>query len=73
VKPKRALSARSAWNCEQALEDRCRCRCGGRLHGAKRQPGQVAMDDPHSAAFYCPACGHVLTPEERARLVARKR
>lgn len=53
----RALTAYQAVQCEQALEDRCRCRCGGALHGARR-PGLrfdpegyylLPDDDPHHA------------------------
>lgn len=53
----RSLTAYQAVQCEQALEDRCRCRCGGAYHGAKR-PGLsfdpeayylLPDDDPHHA------------------------
>jgi len=30
------LSARQATNCENAKSKRCRCRCGGVLHGKER-------------------------------------
>lgn len=52
----RALSLRQAQACENGLHPRCRCRCGGTLHGAKRAgaepPGrawfaELAADDPH--------------------------
>lgn len=48
----RALSERQAWACEYALEDRCRCRCGGKMHGAKRvhyveHLANLAPEDPH--------------------------
>lgn len=59
-----AISAISAYKCEQAIEGRCRCRCEGKLHGAKRK--SVPRDDPHAAAFYCPCCG------ARARLNHRR-
>lgn len=32
----RRLSLKQAQACENALTPRCRCRCGGALHGAKR-------------------------------------
>jgi hypothetical protein len=48
------LSMRSAQRCETAQTKRCKCRCGGLLHGAKR--GQDAgffkslpLTDPHYA------------------------
>jgi hypothetical protein len=48
----RQLSLRQAWNCETAREKRCRCRCGGLLHGARRAKQSkelhgFAMNDPH--------------------------
>jgi hypothetical protein len=48
----RAISQRQAWRCEQALEIRCRCRCAGLLHGARRMqhPQGLYMlpaEDPH--------------------------
>jgi hypothetical protein len=48
----RQLSLRQAWNCETAREDRCRCRCGGLLHGARRaqrsnELHQLPAGDPH--------------------------
>lgn len=51
----RKLSERQARNCEEARMPRCRCRCGGALHGAKRggiQPPRewyetLPEDDPH--------------------------
>lgn len=50
----RGLSARQAATCETAKTTRCRCRCGGRLHGSGRftQPEDaltLAEDDPHFA------------------------
>lgn len=52
---KKALSARQAQACEEALNPRCRCRCGGALHGAKRKGFEegrafyedLPEDDPH--------------------------
>lgn len=44
----RQLSFRVAQSCEWAIEERCRCRCGGKAHG--RQRGLVAElrhTDPH--------------------------
>lgn len=52
----RRLSQKQAQACENALTPRCRCRCGGQLHGAKRGGEEVpprewfeelAPDDPH--------------------------
>lgn len=52
----KALSLKQAQSCENALHPRCRCRCGGRLHGAKRGGESVPdrqffsglpEDDPH--------------------------
>jgi hypothetical protein len=34
----RTLTARQAAKCEEASGRRCRCRCGGALHGARRTP-----------------------------------
>ena len=47
----RDLTKAGAAACENATEDRCRCRCGGRFHGAKRLPDdrlyELPHDDPH--------------------------
>ena len=52
----RRLTEKQASRCENALTPRCRCRCGGSLHGAKRGGEDVpsraffeelADDDPH--------------------------
>jgi hypothetical protein len=50
------LSMRAALRCEMAHNARCRCRCGGLLHGAKRQAEfdpwffeGLPEDDPHHA------------------------
>ncbi len=59
----RALTFSQARRCEQALAGRCKCRCRGALHGARRvdpeaQPQayeQLPADDPH----------HVVSEEER--------
>lgn len=60
----RALSVRQAARCETALNDKCRCRCGGRFHGARRvlEPDrelfeQLPANDPH----------HVTSTEEKKR------
>lgn len=46
----RALPYFAAAACENATHSRCRCRCGGALHGAKRGPvEQLPPDDPHHA------------------------
>ena len=50
----RALSWRQADRCETAKGGKCRCRCGGKLHGKKRAPEpdraffeQLPEDDAH--------------------------
>ena len=44
------LSHRQAGICETATGLRCRCRCGGVLHGAVRSPAWTALPtDPHWA------------------------
>lgn len=56
------LSLKQAINCENAIGDKCVCRCAGALHGANRGGGtpgepdlaffeQLPEDDPH----YLPA------------------
>lgn len=52
--PERAISAAAAFACEWAFEERCRCRCKGKLHGAKRvnsveQLVELPAADPHFA------------------------
>jgi hypothetical protein len=49
VKP---LNPRTALRCEQAITERCRCRCNGVLHGARRVGSREALAtldeaDPH--------------------------
>ena len=49
---KRRLSLREINSCENAHTKRCECRCGGRLHGARRvkdDKGYAELDryDPH--------------------------
>lgn len=47
----RTLSERQASACENATTPRCRCRCGGLLHGAKRGAvTQLPPSDPHYPA-----------------------
>jgi hypothetical protein len=51
----RRLSARQSVSCETAATARCRCRCGGQLHGAGRfatagEAYDLSRDDPHAAA-----------------------
>ena len=60
----RALSVPQAARCETALNEKCRCRCGGRFHGARRvlEPDRELFEalpekDPH----------HVPTAEEKKR------
>jgi hypothetical protein len=50
----RRLSARQAVTCETAAGPRCKCRCGGLLHGQARigdAEGAAGLpeDDPHHA------------------------
>ena len=50
----RRLSARQAATCETAQHPRCKCRCGGLLHGRGRISGpegaqNLPVDDPHFA------------------------
>ena len=53
----RALSLRSADRCENAVNHVCKCRCGGKLHGAKRgNVRDLPFDDPHSPARKCGGC-----------------
>lgn len=53
----RAQSQRAADRCENAVEHVCKCRCGGKLHGAKRgNVRSLPFDDPHSPARNCPSC-----------------
>jgi hypothetical protein len=58
-----ALNAVKAYECEQGIGKRCRCRCKGKFHGTKRK--SAPRDDVHASAFYCPCCG------ARARLISR--
>ncbi len=55
----RSLSARQAAKCEASTHPRCKCRCGGVLHGAARvksgdELAWLDEDDPH----YVKASGH---------------
>lgn len=50
----RTLSLRQAQRCETSDHSRCRCRCGGALHGVKRGLDEsfffsLPEDDPHRA------------------------
>ncbi len=55
---KRALSLKAAQYCENAMGPRCRCRCGGKLHGAARLPKDAPREeyaslpehDPHKVS-----------------------
>lgn len=54
----RPLSEYAVYRCEQATTPRCRCRCQGALHGAKRAGDRprrafferLPKDDPHYIA-----------------------
>ncbi len=75
---KKPLSKLQALNCEQAKEPTCKCRCGGRLHGAKRggtigDPpasffAQLPEDDPH----YVPSA-EAVAQKRRERLEQKRR
>ena len=65
------LSAKQAQNCEQAVHEKCVCRCRGALHGARRGGGtadapdmtffeNLPEDDPH------------YTPSEKKKAEERK-
>ena len=44
----KALSAKQAANCENAVGHVCKCRCGGSLHGASRiapESGRVGFEE----------------------------
>jgi hypothetical protein len=67
----RTLSHAEIVNCENAKESRCRCRCRGLLHGAKRVSVDsgvegfyaLPVDDPH----------HLPSPSERKATARTKR
>ncbi len=44
------LSLKQSQACENATHPRCRCRCGGAFHGAKRveDTRRLPRDDPHA-------------------------
>ena len=48
-----SLTQSQAARCEHAATSRCRCRCGGRLHGAGRvttdELERLPPGDPHKA------------------------
>jgi len=56
-----AITARQAATCESATSPayRCRCRCGGALHGAARvtpdELEQLGEDDPHRVEGTAPS------------------
>lgn len=54
----RALSFRSAQNCENAKHPQCKCRCGGAAHGKARitDTRELPLDDPHSPSRECEIC-----------------
>ncbi len=61
----RALSVGQATRCEEATKPRCECRCGGKLHGARRTLNvrELPDGDPHK-----PAKEEEGTPETTAEL-----
>lgn len=53
------LTEAQATKCELAQEPRCRCRCGGKLHGARRVGTRQEFEalpenDPHKVAPLAP-------------------
>lgn len=53
----RALGLGAAQRCEDALDEKCECRCKGSLHGAKRgSVMRLKMGDPHSLMKPCKVC-----------------
>lgn len=51
------LSIIQANRCENASEKKCRCRCGGVLHGAKRgDVRRLGIKDLHSVKHLCHKC-----------------
>ena len=46
----KALSLRAAMRCEEACTPRCRCRCGGALHGKFRHLADVVRNGTNPEA-----------------------
>jgi len=79
MKSTRSLSFRSASRCENALKERCRCRCLGKLHGVKRLAPDATREDyaalpftdPHFVDLDARQKGQMLipgtTPKQRPR------
>lgn len=64
LKRRRRISERQARNCENALTPRCRCRCGGLLHGI----GRIAKNAPRVAYEALPEDDpHYLPPKKTER------
>jgi hypothetical protein len=62
----RTLSRRQAQRCEDGEGKRCRCRCGGKYHGARR--GEVSHrppGDPHHVPRLCDRCSTDVPPHRR--------
>lgn len=64
---RRALSERQAWECETAAHPRCRCRCGGKLHGANRVSEKALVRELE------PGDAHRPEPVSKRALVAKLR
>jgi hypothetical protein len=47
----RALSARQAATCEMSKTPRCKCRCQGALHGARRRNGALVAVPADQSLF----------------------
>jgi len=60
----RALSARQAVTCEQATGPRCKCRCGGLLHGKGRAVDVTALPEEDA---------HHANPPKRRKTAAQRR
>ncbi len=71
------LSEKQARSCEEAKDPVCKCRCGGRLHGARRGGDNdtprsffegLPEDDPH----YLPSAAKVAEAEEKRKEEKRR-
>jgi len=60
----RKLSGAQAKRCEAAVGDRCRCRCGGAMHGANRHLAATGYGDVQREFF------EVLPEEDPHRILS---
>jgi len=60
----RRLTEAAARACEHATLPRCRCRCGGTLHGARRtqDPYHLPPNDPHHPEPATPTIPGIFPP-----------